>query len=241
MPQSSGSDVVVDVLGKYKGSKNQSEWTVPESSDSNMVFAGWYQDADLNTPCDSTQTNGVAYAKFVKAFTNSSDTSHDGVINFLGGALRLNVVDNYNKAELRFGYHFQAPSDVDDVEWGWTYGATADNLIHPCTGANKRDLPAERDSVIDPSWIGSDSTGFISNLVLEGVPVAHYADPLFVLPWMSYVTADGTSVKLNGEISNRTVKGVAEAVVSSSGETAAAQQYAQKILDAYSANQSSNR
>lgn len=239
LTQPSEPDATVDVLGKYKGTKAQADWTVPEGSEG-MVFAGWYQDADLRIPCNLTQLNGVAYAKFVKALTDSSDESHDGVINFLGGALRLNVVDNYNKAELRFGYHFQAPSGVRSVEWGWTYGASADSLIYSCAGTNKRDLPNEHDAVIDPSWIGVNSTGFISNLVLEGVPVAHYADSLFVRPWVSYVTADGTSVKLSGKVSSRTVKGVAEAIVSSSSETEIAKGYAQKILDAYAANRSSN-
>ena len=60
MTQALAADDTYDV-GEYKGDKEQNQWTYPTQE--GKVFAGWYQDADFETPY--TETTGEAYAKFV--------------------------------------------------------------------------------------------------------------------------------------------------------------------------------
>ncbi len=173
------------------------------------AFAGWYMDADFVTPCDADYA-GEAYPKFDEI---------SSMVEYLGGALRMDVSDPSSSTYLRFGYKIGAPANAHLVKNGWTYYTKEDN---------KHELDAYNNSLNTV-----DGTA-ISNLVLNEVPVRGYKVPVYSELYISYKTYDATVVTVKDVVRKESVLGVANKILVHPLASDSDVKYAQKIVDAVS-------
>lgn len=216
------------VVGDYKRTYKdlpQSEWKVPIAVDcgysadeaENLIFAGWYADAEYTTPYMAT--SGAAYPKFVKKGDEL------GIV-FNGGSLRMDdnmLADgtfSYLKTSLRFGYDVRFPSDCSLSSWGWDWTTSPSGKTTHTDGVSETDT----------------STGAITNLVFTNVKQAHFADSLYVTFSAVVQTADGTLVPLSDSQQSRSASQVAGFIIAEEPSSSASYQYANGLLGAASAN-----
>ena len=129
---------------------------------------------------------------------------------FLGGSLRYgNAVAAF--ANIRFGYRFDASFSLDGCNWKWNYGVSGEGLPNVKLGKNK----------------GTDN---VTNLVITGVPTSYYATTLEVQLEFD-VVINGVRYTVTDRVRERSVLGVAQAMVASPYETDAAKDYAKTIID----------
>ena len=219
-------------VSKFRGEK-----TVAPETPNGMLFAGWYKDAELTEPLAATDTTGAAYASFVEKaqYTSSADAEHNGVINFMGGALRygnyLNPDGSYDftQSSIRYGYSFDAPGEATVTKVAWEYGYDAQNLTLSVDSTAQRN-PNTDPLGTDPSW--AKQNDFIANLVLTKVQSNRFDSSLFVRPSATYTTPDGTQVKVIGSTENRSVTGLAKAISADQTESQDAREYANGLLAA---------
>ena len=211
------------LLGKYKGDRKQADWVVPTSSESNRVFAGWYQDKDFATPCESSQTTGVAYPKFVKAY---GDDESEGVINWIGNGLRKDYDDSYAKASMRFGYKLLTPDGATlntSGKTGWDF----DYVNSKGEEKHWSNYPKNLNTA-------AYANGLRTNLVLINIVAANYRALAKVTFTVSFETADGTMVTLSdNQQRQRSVYQTAEAITQSPNAIASDKEYAQGIITTF--------
>ena len=147
---------------------------------------------------------------------------------FMGGSLRMDKYKQpdgtytYDKTDLRFGYHITLPEGAKLVSWGWDYGSDSNNLSGHLDGRYVR-YPIESDGFTD---------GYVSYLVITGIPSSSYRNCQHVRMTVEYETADGVQHAYVNETKDRSVEQVANAVVHSTSESVEAKEYAQNILNA---------
>lgn len=155
----------------YYRSGEQASWTYPTRS--GMAFAGWYKDAALKYPCSASDTEGAAYAKFVKVAD---------LFRFLGCSLDTsgNVQAEYTAP--KFSYIISVPDGVTSIEYGWYFKKVSDP-----TKPDVRRL--SRNNVVQ-----TGNTVFIS-MVFNKVTPEYYEKKFSTKAFVKYTTADGTTVE----------------------------------------------
>ncbi len=182
--------------------------SVPTSSDSNKVFAGWYQDGDFKKPWSENDKSGTAFAKFVDI---------NDLITFKGGSLRMDQGDAATSTSLRFGYTISVPDNCTFVENGWNWSVTG--------GKSGKKVATDRQ-------LNTDGTA-TSNIVFTPIGKANYNAQLNVRAYITYKTKDGTTVTAQeANTQSKTVNEVATAIVNHPMAGTNEKTYAQTILDA---------
>lgn len=160
-----------------------------ESSTYSTVFAGWYLDSSYGTV--NKETSGAAHAKFAPVMYDST-SAIDGVIEYLGGSLRMADTDSdYSTVSMRLGYDLHLPSGctwVDntgsetagDGAYGWTYGL-ASNCTYKVNGK---------------AYTINSNGSYKANIVFTGITSDRYSVEYAAQMWITYITADGTTVKV---------------------------------------------
>ncbi|MCD7784482.1 MAG: hypothetical protein LUH18_02715 [Oscillospiraceae bacterium] len=199
-------------------------WTYPTSDDGSMIFAGWYSDSTYGAVY--TATSGEATAKFVIL---SGDSTNAGIINFLGGSLRMDYTNedggyNYTQTSLRFGYDIFIPDGATDYSWSWVYthgGSSTYSLT--VKGENFSSNIAEYTS--NSVTTNASTNGFRSNMVVNGISSKYYSRTRYSQLTVTYVTADGTTVTATEAKQERTVIQVAEAIMEDYKDNTTSTQY----------------
>lgn len=158
------------MLNDYR-SGEQSSWTHPTRS--GMAFAGWYKDAALKYPCGAGDTEGAAYAKFVKVAD---------LFQFMGCSLNMsgNVPAEYTTP--RFSYIMSVPEGVTSIEDGWYFKKVSDP-----TKPDVRSLSGN-------NVVQTGNTVFVS-LTFNKVQPKYYGKKFSAKAFVKYATADGTTVE----------------------------------------------
>lgn len=198
-----GAVCELTMLNDYR-SGEQASWTHPTRS--GMAFAGWYKDAALKYPCSASDTEGAAYAKFVKVAD---------LLTFRGCSFSERAPAPTTNAGLRFSYDITAPVGSSFVGMG-VHGRFADKLedktLNLKTGSLRTDGHSD------------------SNLVLSQMKVEYYERPYIIKAFVKYATADGTTVEaVEGEYHAGTMAGIADATLSHPMATQADKDYASAI------------
>lgn len=154
----------------YYRSGEQASWTYPTRS--GMAFAAWYKDAALKYPCSASDTEGAAYAKFVKVAD---------LLQFRGCSMDKSKNTPAGNTGLRFSYNVTAPEGSKFVGMG-IYGRFASKTEDKTFNLNAGSL--RTDGYAD------------SNLVLNSMPTKYYEMPYLAKGFLKYTTADGTSVEV---------------------------------------------
>lgn len=193
------------MLNDYR-SGEQSSWTHPTRS--GMAFAGWYKDAALRYPCSASDTEGAAYAKFVKVAD---------LFQFMGCSLNMsgNVPAEYTTP--RFSYTMSIPEGVTSIENGWYFKKVSD--------------PTKPD-VRSPSNNNIVQTGnkIFSSQTFNKVPVRLYEKKFSTKAFVKYTTADGTTVEaVEADYDAFTPAEIADAVLAHPMATQADKDYAAAI------------
>lgn len=193
------------MLKDYR-SGEQASWTHPTRS--GMAFAGWYKDAALKYPCSASDTEGAAYAKFVKV----SD-----LFQFLGCSLNAsgNVPAEYTTP--RFSYIMSVPDGATSIENGWYFKKVS--------GPTKPDVRS-------PSGNNIVQTGdsVFTSLTFSKVPPRFYGKKFSTKAFAKYTTADGTAVEaVEADYVAFTPAEIADAVLAHPMATQADKDYAAAI------------
>lgn len=193
------------MLNDYR-SGEQSSWTHPTRS--GMAFAGWYKDAALKYPCSASDTEGAAYAKFVKAAD---------LFQFMGCSLNMsgNVPAEYTTP--RFSYTMSIPDGVTFIENGWYFKKVSD--------------PTKPD-VRSPSNNNIVQTGnkIFSSQTFSKVQPKYYGKKFSTKAFAKYTTADGTTVEaVEADYDAFTTAEIADAVLAHPMATQADKDYAAAI------------
>ncbi|MCD7823690.1 MAG: hypothetical protein LUG86_06740 [Oscillospiraceae bacterium] len=207
----------------YKKSATASDWAYPSIEDSNTIFAGWYSDDEYSSVY--TTTSGEAYAKFV---TLSGDSSEAGVINFLGGSLKTDIVDEnndpvYSYTSLRFGYDIVLPSGCDTTySWQWKWSKDGTTVAGTKDGYYWSDAKNTYETGLK---------AFRSNLLISNIPAASYKATIYSALTVTYVTADGTTVTASeASYDSRSVYEIAYTIANS--EDSSDKEFASNIISA---------
>lgn len=200
-----GSACELALLSNYR-SGEQASWTHPTRG--GMAFAGWYKDAALRYPCSASDTEGAAYAKFVKV----SD-----LFQFLGCSLNAsgNVPAEYTTP--RFSYIMSVPDGATSIENGWYFKKVSD--------------PTKPD-VRSPSGNNIVQTGdaVFTSLTFNKVPPRFYGKKFSAKAFAKYTTADGTAVEaVEADYDAFTPAEIADAVLAHPMATQADKDYASAI------------
>lgn len=182
------------VIDPYRAAPDSKDWTAPAAPEG-KAFAGWYLDKALTSAIPDEMTSGVAWPRFVDA---------TGLFEFRGGSLRADYRNaeggiDYTRTSLRMGYRVRPFDGTTVSAWGWRFGVGSDDLNRTLTGRNR---------------IDGDDGSFTSNLVLTGFLTSDYRTDIHAQLWARYVTEDGTPVTLSDETRVRSVRDVAERIVS---------------------------
>ena len=193
------------LLKDYR-SGEQSSWTHPTRS--GMAFAGWYKDAALKYPCSASDTEGAAYAKFVKV----SD-----LFQFLGCSLNAsgNVPAEYTTP--RFSYIMSVPDGATSIENGWYFKKVSD--------------PTKPD-VRSPSGSNIVQTGntVFTSLTFNKAAARLYGKKFQTKEFVKYTTADGTTVEaVEADYDAFTPAEIADAILAHPMATQADKDYAAAI------------
>lgn len=190
----------------YYRSGEQASWTYPTRS--GMAFAGWYKDAALKYPCSASDTEGAAYAKFVKVAD---------LFRFLGCSLSTsgNVPDQYTTP--RFSYVMSVPEGATSIEDGWYFKKVSDP-----TKPDVRSLSSN--NVVQT---GGD---VFTSLTFNKVPVKFYEKKFSTKAFAKYTTADGTTVEaVEADYNAFTVAEIADAMLAHPMANQADKDYAAAI------------
>lgn len=200
-----GAACELAMLNDYR-SGEQAGWTHPTRS--GMAFAGWYKDAELKYPCSASDTEGAAYAKFVKVAD---------LFQFMGCSLSTsgNVPAEYTTP--RFSYIMSVPEGVTSIEEGWYFKKVSD--------------PTKPD-VRSPSGNNIVQTGdaVFTSLTFNKVPPRLYGKKFSAKAFAKYTTADGTAVEaVEAGYDAFTPAEIADAVLAHPMATQADKDYASAI------------
>lgn len=212
---------IIQYVADISPYRQASGYTAPQTSwsvEGPWIFTGWLVSGSYGGgpqgPLDKAVTNNDAYATFKRA---------DDILRFRGGSLRMadregNQNDASKQTDIRFGYNIRLPfGNTPDangayaapISWGWKAGARPDKLNLAIEGKNRSDSPVQS---------GGDFVGYESNAVITGVPAAgtkagvKYTTPIYVQGYVTYETADGTTVTATGSVQQRSVAQVAQAI-----------------------------
>lgn len=200
-----GAVCELTMLNDYR-SGEQASWTHPTRS--GMAFAGWYKDAALKYPCSASDTEGAAWAKFVKA---------TDLFQFMGCSLNMsgNVPAEYTTP--RFSYTMSIPDGVTSIENGWYFKKLSD--------------PTKPD-VRSPSSNNIVQTGntVFTSLTFNKVQPKYYGKKFSTKAFVKYTTADGTTVEaVEADYDAFTPAEIADAVLAHPMVTQADKDYAAAI------------
>ena len=205
-----GSACELAMLNYYR-SGEQASWTHPTRS--GMAFAGWYKDAALKYPCGAGDTEGAAYAKFVKV---------SELFRFLGCSLSTsgNVPAEYTTP--RFAYVMSVPEGSALIENGWYFK----KIANPS-------LPDVR-SVAGSNVVQTGGTVYTA-LTFNKVAPKYYEKKFSTKAFVKYTTADGTTVEaVEADYDAFTTAEIADAVLAHPMATKADKDYAAAIKAAVS-------
>ena len=200
-----GSACELAMLNDYR-SGEQASWTYPTRS--GMAFAGWSTDAALKYPCSASDTEGAAFAKFVKV----SD-----LFQFVGCSLNTsgNVPAEYTTP--RFSYIMSVPEGVTSIENGWYFKKVTDP-----TKPDVRSLSGN-------NIVQTGNTVFTS-LTFNKVTARFYGKKFSTKAFAKYTTADGTTVEaVEADYDAFTPAEIADAVLAHPMATQADKDYAAAI------------
>ena len=165
-----GSACELAMLNDYR-SGEQAGWTHPTRS--GMAFAGWYKDAALRFPCSASDTEGAAWAKFVKVAE---------LFRFLGCSLSTsgNVPAEYTTP--RFAYVKSVPEGSALIDCGWYF---------------KKVTNPSLSDVRNPAGNNVVQTGgtVYAALTFNKAATRLYEKKFSVKAFAKYTTADGTTVE----------------------------------------------
>lgn len=200
-----GSACELAMLNGYR-SGEQAGWTHPTRS--GMAFAGWYKDAALKYPCSAGDTEGAAYAKFVKV----SD-----LFQFMGCSLNMsgNVPAEYTTP--RFSYTMSIPDGATFIENGWYFKKVSD--------------PTKPD-VRSPSGNNIVQTGntVFTSMTFNKAAARLYGKKFSTKAFVKYTTVDGTTVEaVEADYDAFTPAEIADAVLAHPMATQADKDYAAAI------------
>ncbi|WP_417063204.1 BppU family phage baseplate upper protein [Ellagibacter isourolithinifaciens] len=200
-----GAACELAMLNVYR-SGEQAGWTHPTKN--GMAFAGWYKDAALRYPCSASDTEGAAWAKFVKA---------TDLFQFMGCSLNMsgNVPAEYTTP--RFSYTMSIPDGVTFIENGWYFKKVSD--------------PTKPD-VRSPSNNNIVQTGnkVFTSMTFNKVSASFYGKKFSTKAFVKYSTADGTTVEaVEADYDAFTPAEIADAVLAHPMATQADKDYAAAI------------
>lgn len=193
------------MLNDYR-SGEQASWTYPTRS--GMAFAGWYKDAALKYPCSASDTEGAAWAKFVKVAD---------LFQFVGCSLNTsgNVPAEYTTP--RFSYIMSVPEGVAFIENGWYFKKVTDP-----TKPDVRSLSGN-------NIVQTGNTVF-SSLTFNKVAARFYGKKFSTKAFVKYTTVDGTTVEaVEADYDAFTPAEIADAVLAHPMATQADKDYAAAI------------
>lgn len=193
------------LLSNYR-SGEQASWTHPTRS--GMAFAGWYKDAALKYPCSASDTEGAAYAKFVKVAD---------LFQFLGCSLSMSGNVSAEKTDIKFTYIMSVPEGTVLIE----LGIYRNNVVDPTKPDVRR--------VIGNKIVYTGDTTATSFTFLN-TPPKHYKDKLSVKAFVKYTTEDGTTVEaVEADYNTFSVVEVADAMLAHPMATQSDKDYAAAI------------
>lgn len=202
------------------GSLDVTKWTVTSAAaevNSSIAVSGGTFTTEV--PADYC-ADGFAPAKTTDASGNVTYgvSSEVATMEFLGGSLRMDYGDSYDKTCLRFGYHVNLPEGATLQSWSWDARFGADSTkTYTINGVNK---------VQD-----ANGNGFTANLVITNIGRSYYSEMDAVRMTVVFKTKNGDVVTCTESAFNqRSVNSVANAIVNSSTATDAEINYAKGIL-----------
>lgn len=203
--------------GTYSGSSKMIRNYYDDSNRGNASVSGGTFSAEV--PADCCAEN-FAPAKTTDASGNVTYgvSSEVATMEFLGGSLRMDYGDSYDKTCLRFGYHVDLPEGATLQSWSWDARFGADSTkTYTINGVNK---------VQD-----ANGNGFTANLVITNIGKSYYSEIDAVRMTVVFKTKNGDVVTCTESAFNqRSVNAVANAIVKSSTATDAEKNYAKGIL-----------
>lgn len=200
-----GAVCELTMLNDYR-SGEQASWT--HQTRSGMAFAGWYKDAALKYPCSASDTEGAAYAKFVKVAD---------LFRFMGCSLNAsgNVPAEYTTP--RFSYTMSIPDGVTFIENGWYFKKVSDP-----TKPDVRSLSYNN--------IVQMGNKILSSQTFNKVAPKYYGKKFSTKAFVKYATADGTTVEaVEADYDAFTPAEIADAVLAHPMATQADKDYAAAI------------
>ena len=202
------------------GSLNVTKWTVTSAAaevNSSIAVSGGTFTTEV--PADYC-ADGFAPAKTTDASDNVTYgvSSEVATMKFLGGSLRMDYGDSYDKTCLRFGYHVDLPEGATLQSWSWDARFGADSTkTYTINGVNK---------VQD-----ANGNGFTANLVITNIGRPYYSEMDAVRMTVVFKTKNGDVVTCTESAFNqRSVNSVANAIVNSGTATNEETNYAKGIL-----------
>ena len=203
--------------GTYSGSSKMVRNYYDDSNRGNASVSGGTFSAEV--PADCCAEN-FAPAKTTDASGNVTYgvSSEVATMKFLGGSLRMDYGDSYDKTCLRFGYHVDLPEGATLQSWSWDARFGADSTkTYTINGVNK---------VQD-----ANGNGFTANLVITNIGRPYYSEMDAVRMTVVFKTKNGDVVTCTESAFNqRSVNSVANAIVNSGTATNAEINYAKGIL-----------
>ena len=203
--------------GTYSGSSKMIRNYYDDSNRGNASVSGGTFSAEV--PADCCAEN-FAPAKTTDASGNVTYgvSSEVATMEFLGGSLRMDYGDSYDKTCLRFGYHVDLPEGATLQSWSWDARFGADSTkTYTINGVNK---------VQD-----ANGNGFTANLVITNIGRLYYSEMDAVRMTVVFKTNNGDVVTCTESAFNqRSVNSVANAIVNSGTATGAEINYAKGIL-----------
>ena len=143
---------------------------------------------------------------------------------FIGGSLRMDYGDTYDKTSMRYGYDFKLPEEAKFVGCDWYYGTSVDNL----TNLLNR-VPTKH--IIYQDEEGADV--YRSNIVFTGIGKDNYQSNVYSRILVKYTLGEKNYSKMGSFIDTRTVEEVANKIIDpNSGANETQKTYANGILNA---------
>ena len=203
--------------GTYSGSSKMIRNYYDDSNRGNASVSGGTFSAEV--PADCCAEN-FAPAKTTDASGNVTYgvSSEVATMKFLGGSLRMDYGNSYDKTCMRFGYHVDLPEGATLQSWSWDARFGADSTkTYTINGVNK---------VQD-----ANGNGFTANLVITNIGKSHFSEMDAVRMTVVFKTKNGDVVTCTESAFNqRSVNAVANAIVNSGTATDAEMNYAKGIL-----------
>ena len=202
------------------GSLNVTKWTVTSAAakvNSTVDVSGgtFTQEVPAEYCADGFAPSKITDASGNVTYGVSSEVA---TMKFLGGSLRMDYGDSYDKTCLRFGYHVDLPEGATLQSWSWVARFGADSTkTYTINGVNKvQDV---------------NGNGFTANLVFTNIGKSYYSEMDAVGMTVVFKTKNGDVVTCTESAFNqRSVNAVANAIVNSGTATEAEMNYAKGIL-----------